>query len=90
MENAREMPRYKCHKEVRAVKIQGIVKDRDDFKMVDRFGIVPSEPGLAPIEITREWMAKHQPQVGGYYVVYADGYASYSPAKDFEDGYTRV
>jgi hypothetical protein len=35
-------------------------------------------------------MTKHAPEVGGYYVVYADGYKSYSPAKAFEDGYTQV
>ena len=36
-------------------------------------------------------MKRHQPQVGGYYVVYApDGYASFSPADVFEEGYTLV
>ena len=35
-------------------------------------------------------MLKHQPTVGGYYVVYKDGYKSFSPADAFESGYTRV
>jgi len=35
-------------------------------------------------------MYKHKPEVGGYYVVYADGYKSFSPAQAFEEGYTRV
>lgn len=30
------------------------------------------------------------PAAGGYYVVYEDGYQSYSPAKAFEDGYAPV
>ncbi|MCK9988658.1 MAG: hypothetical protein AzoDbin1_05130 [Azoarcus sp.] len=28
--------------------------------------------------------------VGGYYVVYEDGYKSFSPAIAFESGYTRI
>lgn len=35
-------------------------------------------------------IGKHGPQVGGYYVVYADGYISYSPAAAFEDGYRLI
>ena len=30
------------------------------------------------------------PRVGGYYVVYADGYKSFSPATAFEEGYTKI
>lgn len=37
-----------------------------------------------------EYMAKHNPQVGGYFVKYPDGYLSYSPAKAFEEGYTAL
>ena len=32
-------------------------------------------------------MEKHKPHAGGYYVVYDDGYKSFSPAKAFEEGY---
>ena len=35
-------------------------------------------------------LKKHDPQIGGYYVVYpGDGYKSWSPAQAFEEGYTR-
>lgn len=27
---------------------------------------------------------------GGYYVLYEDGFASWSPAKSFEEGYTQI
>lgn len=37
-----------------------------------------------------EYMQKHQPRAGGYFVVYKDGYESWSPAEAFEEGYTRV
>jgi hypothetical protein len=36
------------------------------------------------------FMIKHDPQVGGYFVEYEDGYESFSPAKAFEGGYTRL
>ena len=35
-------------------------------------------------------MDRHKPKAGGYYVVYDDGYKSYSPAKAFEEGYVRI
>ena len=33
-------------------------------------------------------VAPRAPEVGGYYVVYEDGYKSFSPAGAFESGYT--
>lgn len=36
------------------------------------------------------YMLKHEPQVGGYYVRYPDGYESYSPADAFEAAYKPV
>jgi hypothetical protein len=34
------------------------------------------------------WVAKHEPWVGGYIVVYDDNYTSFSPEKAFDEGYT--
>jgi len=85
-----EMPKYVCHKEVWALKIKSISEDQvGDNK--DRFALLDfAEAGYAPKPVSTEWYFKHKPEAGGYYVVYADGYASYSPAKAFEDGYTRI
>ena len=52
--------------------------------------ITPEDPGYAPFSIDAAYLRKHNPQAGGYYVVYADGYKSFSPAEAFEDGYTRI
>ena len=52
--------------------------------------IMPVEPGYAPFLVDDDYVRKHNPQVGGYYVVYQDGYKSFSPAEAFEDGYTRI
>lgn len=81
-----QMPRYSCHKEVWALKIKEVRSSVTDFD----FFIVPEEEGYAPVEVTREYAEKFRPQVGGYYVVYEDGYKSYSPAKAFEEGYTLI
>lgn len=75
-----EMPRYRCHKEVHALKICGVRAD----------GFVQVEPPFAPIRVSVAWLLKHDPIVGGYYVVYEDGYTSFSPAEAFESGYTRI
>jgi hypothetical protein len=74
-----EMPRYQCHKKVWALKIEKI----------EGVMITPSDRGYARFEVDDAYILKHKPQVGGYYVVYDDGYKSFSPAKAFEEGYTR-
>ena len=75
-----QMPRYRCHKNVSALKILE----------VQEAGILIVEVPYAPLSVTPEYMQRHRPQPGGYYVVYDDGYASFSPAKAFEDGYTKL
>lgn len=88
----REMPRYKCHKEVWALKIAAITKDGEgENRETDGSAMItPAEDGYAPFRVEYDYLRKHNPQVGGYFVVYKDGYKSYSPAKAFEDGYTRI
>jgi hypothetical protein len=52
--------------------------------------ITPADPGFAPFRVTVGYVEKHKPQVGGYFVQYADGYKSFSPAQVFEEGYTLI
>jgi hypothetical protein len=78
----REMPRYVCSKMVWALRIAEI--------NIDTLTITPADEGYAPFEVDREYVEKHRPQAGGYYVVYADGYRSYSPMKAFVEGYKRM
>jgi hypothetical protein len=85
-----EMPRYKCHKEVWALKIAEVGYHGDSENGTTGGRIVPADEGYAPFEVSAEYMNKHKPVAGGYYVVYADGYQSFSPAQAFEEGYTRV
>lgn len=87
---ATELPRYKCHKEVRALKIKHvrIVFVGDGIPV--EVWIHPEDAGYAPFRVSTEYKLKHNPQPGGYYVVYEDGYTSFSPAEAFEEGYTRI
>ncbi len=78
------MPRYRCHKKVWALKIKRI--DCADGSCT----ITPAEAGYAPFHVDAEYVRRHRPQAGGYYVVYDDGYKSWSPAKAFEEGYTLI
>ena len=84
------MPKYKSHKEVWALKIKDISlgHTRDDGT---EYGVItPEEEGYAPFEVSKEYLEKHDPEVGGYFVQYKDGYRSFSPAEAFEGGYTRI
>ncbi len=49
---------------------------------------IPEDSRYSPIPLTAEFLSKHKPEAGGYFVLYADGYTSFSPAKAFEEGYT--
>lgn len=89
----REMPKYKCYKEVWALKIKAIVRNNEDKPNEETDGsamITPEESGYAPFKVDAGYMQKHQPKVGGYYVVYKDGYKSFSPAETFETGYELI
>lgn len=90
-----EMPKYKCHKEVWALKVSAIhpqfKKADDDVGVIpDGVVVVPAEEGYAPFFVEQAWFDRHKPQVGGYIVHYQGGYVSYSPEYDFESGYTRI
>ena len=79
-----ELPRYRCHKQVWALQIKYVIANPRGFELHffnERY---------APIEVDAVWVAKHSPAPGGYFVVYDDGYKSYSPAKAFEEGYSLI
>lgn len=91
MNTAKEMPKYQCHKQVWALKIKSLIDPTEPGNESDGSRIiVPQEEGYASFTVGQEYVHKHKPQEGGYYVVYADGYASYSPAQAFEEGYKLV
>lgn len=90
-----EMPQYQCHKKVWALKIQSVELDSDLATKENRetdgsARLVPERVPYAPFKVDSDYVRKHKPAAGGYYVSYADGYKSFSPAAAFEEGYDEI
>lgn len=83
-----QLAQYRCHKVVRAGKIAALLCGRSDGKGPG--ATLEFADGVATVSVGEKFMSKHDPEEGGYYVVYEDGYESFSPAKAFEEGYTRI
>lgn len=80
-------PRFESHKIVQALPIVAIIQQSSYGPVL----WVQPDPG-APHEVfepTEPGMAKRA-EVGGYAVIYADGFKSVSPKKAFEDGYAAL
>jgi len=94
------MPRYRCHKDVWALKIQSVETNLPTIEELEKTlagnddapgGFLKFEdPGYGVRAVSTDYMRKHKPVAGGYFVVYKDGYESFSPAEAFEEGYTRI
>ena len=80
-----KIPQYRSHKVVGALKIKEVAGNAD-FSATLYF----EDDNYAPIDVDKEYVGKHRPQAGGYYVRYADNYESWSPAKAFEEGYELI
>ena len=88
-----DLPLYKCHKQVRAFKISQIEQGKANEPTPYHGGsywLLSTPPNGHAVEVPVAYMNKHDPAIGGYFVAYEDGYISYSPAKAFEDGYTKA
>lgn len=78
------IPLYVSHKRVQAFKIAHI-------KTGDAGGVLSDESRAISVAVTLDYLKKHDPKIGGYWVRYeSEGYESFSPAKAFEQGYERV
>lgn len=83
----KKLPLYRCHKVVRAARIESIkaFNEDGDAELFLEGGLESSVSGA--------WMARVVPAegrdalIGGYFIQYEDGYASWSPSKAFEEGY---
>ena len=80
MSTSIELPKYKCTKDVWALKIETVSPGE----------LIFTDKKYEPLYVGPAWVDKFNPQPGGYLVVYADGYRAYSPAKAFEEGYVLI
>lgn len=77
-----EMPRYVSHKTVHALEIE-------EVSVGAPYRMKPKDSGYAEVALPAEMWSRYQPVSGDFYVVYADGYKSFSPRKAFLEGYKR-
>ena len=82
-----KLPKWKCHKIVEAAEVEAI-KPYEDGQWFLSLAVGDGE--IEPHLVSREFMQKHKPRVGGYFVRYEDGYESFSPPEAFESGYARI
>lgn len=85
-----QLARYRSHKEVLATKIASLTFGYDATYDAAVHLLIPADTNLAPIPVTQEYLGKHNPVAPGYFVVYPDGYESWSPVEAFEGGYTQI
>lgn len=81
----KELPKYVSHKTVQALEIADIRYEVGD----DSQNIHFKEDGYAPVKAEFGMFSRYKPVAGDFYVVYADGYKSFSPRKAFLEGYTK-
>lgn len=86
------MPKYKCHKEVWALKIAAAERFRNGSVKV-----MFDDDRYATRVLSPEWGSRFCPADSeggyddpGYYVQYEDGFESWSPSDVFEAGYTLI
>lgn len=84
-----EMPLYRSHKRVHALKIKGVFREGHGTEYSSTIGISFENARYEPLHGI-ETANRPFPAPGWYYVVYADGYHSFSPAKQFEEAHTLV
>jgi len=82
-----EMPKYRSHKVVHALEIAALEIHEDRSAT-----IAPKENGYAPFRTKPGWADRCEATEDdpGVYVVYRDGFASWSPTKEFRDGYSLI
>lgn len=76
-----KLPVFQCHKRVRAGQIRAYEIDQDGVKATIWLDDLPG------MVISAGVFARGRPSPGDYFVVYDDGYQSWSPRAAFEDGY---
>lgn len=81
------LPQYKSHKQVGALKISAIEIHQDKSATISF-----EDTRYFPMKVAAPWAERFKGSADdlGYYVVYADGYASWSSTKAFEEGYCMI
>lgn len=88
-----QFPQYRSHKIVRAAIIEAITPkpETNNVELVVSYpNAVAHDGSTDKVYVDKDWPEKRGAEVGSYFVVYSDGYTSFSPAEQFEEGYTLI
>jgi hypothetical protein len=81
------MPFYICHKRVQALEIAGVGSCMPSANPGEIVRRVDFKGGFVSIDCPEAMFARYAPVPGDFYVVYEDGYQSFSPREAFLNGY---
>jgi len=76
------LPKWETSKVVHAVMIDHIEYGADHQREATIYPL--AELNLPSFTVPPEYVAKHAPRAGGYYILYEDNYESFAPASAFE------
>ena len=79
-----QMQEYQCHKRVRAFKIGSVVQSAPNVELDGGSWDIVPENSSEFLTVSHAFYLKHALAAGKYFVVYADGYQSISPADAFK------
>lgn len=80
-----ELTIYQCHKKVQGGKIVQVMKDRS----LEGGAYLLLDCGVK-IKAGPEFLERHKPAAGKYFLMHDDGYKSVSPGSVFEKGYKKI
>jgi hypothetical protein len=84
-----DWPKYDSHKVVQAAKIVSIQRTPDG-RTIEHLVVLPDNGGPPEHFMPTQAGMESRVGIGDYAILYLDGFKSVSPAKPFEEGYTRV
>lgn len=79
-----ELPQYQRAQKVGALRIAHIIPNPRGVEL--HF----DDQRYAPIQVSLSWIARHAPEVGGYFMVREDGFEAFCPEAQFSGEYTAV
>ena len=78
-----DWPSYRCQRFVQALKIAEVNVDA-----ASQVWLVPEDTNYAEFKVDHDFVMKHKPEPGGYFVRFDQSHESWSPADLFENGFT--
>ncbi|HEY8357014.1 MAG TPA: hypothetical protein VIL30_06090 [Ramlibacter sp.] len=78
------LPQYVTVKRVAAAKIMSIEEPPADVVCEGGSWLLHFEGNTPPVSVTHDWLVRRGAKPGGYFILYPDGYTSWSPADVFE------